>query len=172
MIEAEPDVVFPIVHGAFGEDGRLQGLLEMLDLPCGGSVTITGGVAVSVTMTGTVGVAVGPTVAGGVGVAVGAPVGVAVGVAIGVPVSVGVAVGVPVASRRVNGRSAVICTRSSSAVYGLSGPNTISRIVIWPLPMPRPANSSGFQRNSKPSCTGLPCRSSKLPHPPGLCEKP
>lgn len=33
LIEAEPDVVFPIVHGAFGEDGRLQGLLEMLDLP-------------------------------------------------------------------------------------------------------------------------------------------
>jgi D-alanine-D-alanine ligase len=27
------DVVFPVFHGAFGEDGTLQGLLEMLDLP-------------------------------------------------------------------------------------------------------------------------------------------
>jgi D-alanine-D-alanine ligase len=27
------NVVFPIVHGAFGEDGCLQGLLRMLDLP-------------------------------------------------------------------------------------------------------------------------------------------
>lgn len=32
LLELEVDVVFPIVHGAFGEDGRLQGLLEMLDL--------------------------------------------------------------------------------------------------------------------------------------------
>jgi D-alanine-D-alanine ligase len=29
----EIDVVFPIVHGTFGEDGTLQGLLEMADLP-------------------------------------------------------------------------------------------------------------------------------------------
>lgn len=27
------DVVFPIVHGTFGEDGTMQGLLEMADLP-------------------------------------------------------------------------------------------------------------------------------------------
>lgn len=27
------DVVFPVVHGTFGEDGTLQGLLEMADLP-------------------------------------------------------------------------------------------------------------------------------------------
>jgi D-alanine-D-alanine ligase len=27
------DVVFPILHGRFGEDGTLQGLLELLDLP-------------------------------------------------------------------------------------------------------------------------------------------
>ena len=31
------DVVFPIVHGAQGEDGALQGLLEMADLPYVGS---------------------------------------------------------------------------------------------------------------------------------------
>ena len=29
----ELDVVFPLIHGTFGEDGSLQGLLEMLDLP-------------------------------------------------------------------------------------------------------------------------------------------
>lgn len=27
------DVVFPILHGAFGEDGTIQGMLEMLELP-------------------------------------------------------------------------------------------------------------------------------------------
>ncbi|HXF32773.1 MAG TPA: D-alanine--D-alanine ligase family protein [Solirubrobacterales bacterium] len=33
----EADVAFPVLHGAFGEDGSLQGLLEMLDLPYVGS---------------------------------------------------------------------------------------------------------------------------------------
>lgn len=27
------DIVFPIIHGTYGEDGRLQGLLDMADLP-------------------------------------------------------------------------------------------------------------------------------------------
>ena len=31
------DVVFPLIHGGYGEDGRLQGLLEMADLPYVGS---------------------------------------------------------------------------------------------------------------------------------------
>ncbi|HEY2053510.1 MAG TPA: D-alanine--D-alanine ligase family protein [Solirubrobacterales bacterium] len=31
------DVVFPVLHGPFGEDGSMQGLLEMLDLPYVGS---------------------------------------------------------------------------------------------------------------------------------------
>jgi D-alanine-D-alanine ligase len=29
----ELDVLFPVLHGTFGEDGTLQGLLEMADLP-------------------------------------------------------------------------------------------------------------------------------------------
>lgn len=29
----ETDVVFPVLHGSYGEDGTIQGLLEMLDLP-------------------------------------------------------------------------------------------------------------------------------------------
>lgn len=31
------DIAFPVVHGPFGEDGTLQGLLEMLDVPYVGS---------------------------------------------------------------------------------------------------------------------------------------
>ncbi len=33
LLAAKPDVVFPITHGAVGEDGCLQGLLEVLNLP-------------------------------------------------------------------------------------------------------------------------------------------
>lgn len=33
LLEARVDAVFPIVHGTWGEDGTLQGLLEILDLP-------------------------------------------------------------------------------------------------------------------------------------------
>jgi D-alanine-D-alanine ligase len=32
-IGATVDVVFPLIHGPFGEDGTIQGLLELLDLP-------------------------------------------------------------------------------------------------------------------------------------------
>ena len=32
-----PDVAFPIIHGTDGEDGTLQGYLEMLGLPYAGS---------------------------------------------------------------------------------------------------------------------------------------
>jgi D-alanine-D-alanine ligase len=38
---AEPDidVVFPVLHGTFGEDGTMQGLFELADLPyVGGNV--------------------------------------------------------------------------------------------------------------------------------------
>lgn len=37
LLEAPPDVVFPALHGPPGEDGTIQGLLEMLDLPYVGS---------------------------------------------------------------------------------------------------------------------------------------
>ncbi|MEO1085530.1 MAG: D-alanine--D-alanine ligase family protein [Acidobacteriota bacterium] len=33
LVDAQVDVVFPIAHGTWGEDGTLQGLCEMLDLP-------------------------------------------------------------------------------------------------------------------------------------------
>ena len=42
LLDAHVDVVFPIVHGTFGEDGALQGLCEMIDVPyvgCGVSAS-------------------------------------------------------------------------------------------------------------------------------------
>ena len=33
LLDADIDIVFPVVHGTWGEDGTLQGLCEMLDLP-------------------------------------------------------------------------------------------------------------------------------------------
>jgi D-alanine-D-alanine ligase-like ATP-grasp enzyme len=36
-ISHEVDVVFPILHGPWGEDGTLQGMLELVDLPYVGS---------------------------------------------------------------------------------------------------------------------------------------
>ncbi|GAB7386314.1 D-alanine--D-alanine ligase [Bacillaceae bacterium] len=36
-LRREVDVVFPVVHGPNGEDGTLQGLLEMIDIPYVGS---------------------------------------------------------------------------------------------------------------------------------------
>src|SRR2546429_9057935 len=40
------DVVFPVLHGTFGEDGTVQGLLELADLPYVGA----GGLGSSVSM--------------------------------------------------------------------------------------------------------------------------
>jgi D-alanine-D-alanine ligase len=39
------DVVFPIVHGTFGEDGTMQGLLELADLPYVGAGVLASAVA-------------------------------------------------------------------------------------------------------------------------------
>jgi D-alanine-D-alanine ligase len=33
LVEGSIDVAFPVLHGPFGEDGTIQGLFEMLDLP-------------------------------------------------------------------------------------------------------------------------------------------
>ncbi|MFZ5890322.1 MAG: D-alanine--D-alanine ligase family protein [Myxococcota bacterium] len=41
------DVVFPVTHGPLGEDGCLQGLLEVLDLPYVGSQVMASAVAAS-----------------------------------------------------------------------------------------------------------------------------
>ncbi len=39
------DVVFPVLHGPFGEDGRVQGLLDLLDIPYVGSGVAASGVS-------------------------------------------------------------------------------------------------------------------------------
>jgi D-alanine-D-alanine ligase len=39
------DVVFPVLHGAYGEDGTIQGLLEMVGLPYAGSGVLASAVA-------------------------------------------------------------------------------------------------------------------------------
>lgn len=39
------DVVFPVLHGAYGEDGTIQGLLEMADLPYAGAGVLASAVA-------------------------------------------------------------------------------------------------------------------------------
>ena len=45
LLNAEIEVVFPLVHGTWGEDGTLQGLCEMLDLPYAGAGVAASAVA-------------------------------------------------------------------------------------------------------------------------------
>jgi D-alanine-D-alanine ligase len=45
LLTSGVEVVFPIVHGSWGEDGTLQGLCEMLDLPYVGPGVTTSAVA-------------------------------------------------------------------------------------------------------------------------------
>ena len=45
LLDVEVDVIFPIVHGTWGEDGTLQGFCEMLDLPYVGPGVTTSAVA-------------------------------------------------------------------------------------------------------------------------------
>jgi D-alanine-D-alanine ligase len=42
---ADVDVVFPVLHGPYGEDGTIQGLLEMADLPYVGAGVLASAVA-------------------------------------------------------------------------------------------------------------------------------
>lgn len=45
IAESGVEVVFPIVHGTWGEDGTLQGLCEMLDLPYAGTGVTSSAIA-------------------------------------------------------------------------------------------------------------------------------
>src|ERR1039457_4641165 len=47
----EIDVVFPVLHGTFGEDGTVQGLLELADLPYVGAGVLGSAVAMDKEMT-------------------------------------------------------------------------------------------------------------------------
>ncbi len=45
LVAEQPDVVFPITHGTLGEDGCLQGLLEILNLPYVGCGVLASAIA-------------------------------------------------------------------------------------------------------------------------------
>lgn len=47
LLRAQPAAVFPAVHGAPGEDGSLQGLLEILGIPYVGSAVLASAVAMN-----------------------------------------------------------------------------------------------------------------------------
>ncbi len=51
LLDADLEVVFPIVHGTYGEDGTLQGLLAMLDVPCVGASVVTSSVCMDKVLT-------------------------------------------------------------------------------------------------------------------------
>lgn len=62
---APVDVVFPVVHGAVGEDGALQGLLEVLGVPYVGSNVLASATAMDKSVARTVFAAAGLPVARG-----------------------------------------------------------------------------------------------------------
>ena len=37
MQRLRPDIVFNAMHGAYGEDGRMQAVLDLMGIPCTGS---------------------------------------------------------------------------------------------------------------------------------------
>src|SRR2546430_11078723 len=37
LVDSRPDVAFLMTHGTYGEDGKVQGLLETIDIPYTGS---------------------------------------------------------------------------------------------------------------------------------------
>ncbi len=51
LLDCGADVVFPVVHGTWGEDGSLQGLCEMADLPYVGAGVTASGVAMDKLLT-------------------------------------------------------------------------------------------------------------------------
>ena len=51
IVNSAPDVVFIALHGRFGEDGTIQGLLELLDLPYVGSGVLASATAMNKVMT-------------------------------------------------------------------------------------------------------------------------
>ncbi len=49
--QARPDVVFNALHGTYGEDGRMQGLLDLLGIPYTGSGVAASAVAMDKVLT-------------------------------------------------------------------------------------------------------------------------
>jgi len=51
LLDGSIDVAFPVLHGPYGEDGTIQGLLEMLDIPYVGSDHAASAVCMDKTIT-------------------------------------------------------------------------------------------------------------------------
>jgi len=51
LLDGSVDVVFPVLHGPYGEDGTIQGMLEMLDLPYVGCDTTASAVCMDKVLT-------------------------------------------------------------------------------------------------------------------------
>lgn len=51
LAEARPDAVFVALHGRYGEDGTIQGLLELMDIPYTGSGVMASALAMDKIMT-------------------------------------------------------------------------------------------------------------------------
>jgi D-alanine-D-alanine ligase len=47
LLDLDPDIVFPVLHGPFGEDGTVQGTLEVLNIPYVGAGVSASAVAMS-----------------------------------------------------------------------------------------------------------------------------
>lgn len=47
LLELKPDVVFIALHGRYGEDGTVQGMLEILDLPYTGSGVLASAIGIN-----------------------------------------------------------------------------------------------------------------------------
>jgi D-alanine-D-alanine ligase len=65
------DVVFPVLHGPFGEDGTIQGFLEIANIPYVGSGVMASAAAMDKSFSKTVFAAAGMSIADGVVVTVG-----------------------------------------------------------------------------------------------------
>lgn len=50
MARQKPDVVFPVLHGTYGEDGTVQGMLEMADIPYVGAGVLASAVGMDKVM--------------------------------------------------------------------------------------------------------------------------
>ncbi len=66
LIELKPDVAFNALHGRFGEDGKIQGILEILGIPYTHSGVLASSLAIQKNMAKVVAAAAGVPVAHGV----------------------------------------------------------------------------------------------------------
>ena len=97
------DVVFPVVHGAVGEDGSLQGLLEVLELPYVGSGVLASALAMNKAVARVVVAAAGCPVARGCAIARGVD-----------------ALAAAKSAREIAGRAVVVKPSSSGSAIGVA----------------------------------------------------